>query len=121
MQSDVDSNGNTISGSKRAKVVGAIGALGVSVEERLLLICASGYALKDGDVRGLSAEAAKKRLIKYILSLKGLNVDEKAEIAKMCGFEVKNGKIVMNINEKSTSTSKRANNVGEIYKKLSIN
>lgn len=93
-ESDKDREGKTIAGSKRAKVVKAIGELGVSAEERLLLICASGYTLKDGDIRGLSAEAAKRRLLKYILSLKGASAAEKAEIAEMCGFEVKNGKIV---------------------------
>jgi hypothetical protein len=107
MQSDVDSNGNTISGSKRAKVVKAIGALGVSVEERLLLICASGYALKDGDIRGVSAEAAKKRLLKYILNLRGLSADERAEIAVMCGFEVRNGRIVNNFSKKLKKISKK--------------
>jgi hypothetical protein len=107
IESDVDGNGNTISGSKRAKVVKAIGALGVSVEERLLLICASGYALKDGDIRGVSAEAAKKRLLKYILNLRGLSADERAEIAVMCGFEVRNGKIINNFSKKLKKISKK--------------
>lgn len=107
IESDVDSNGNTISGSKRAKVVKAIGALGVSVEERLLLICASGYALKDGDVRGLSADGAKRRLLKYILNLRGLSADERAEIAVMCGFEVRNGKIINNFSKKLKKISKK--------------
>jgi hypothetical protein len=95
-ESDKDREGKTIAGSKRAKVVKAIGELGVSAEERLLLICASGYSLKDGDIRGLSAEEAKTRLLKYILKLKGVSAAEKAEIAEMCGFEVKNGRIVRN-------------------------
>ena len=107
MQSDVDDNGNTISGSKREKVVKAIGGLGVSVEERLLLICASGYALKDGDVRGLSADGAKRRLLKYILNLRGLSADERAEIAVMCGFEVRNGKIINNFSKKLKKISKK--------------
>ena len=93
-ESDKDREGKTVAGSKRAKVVKAIGELGVSAEERLLLICASGYTLKDGDIRGVSAERAKARLLKYILSLKGASAAEKAEIAEMCGFEVKNGKIL---------------------------
>ena len=91
--SDVDKNGETVAGSKRRKVVAAISGLGVPVEQRLLLICASGYALKDGDVRGLTAAAAKKRLLRYILSHRGMSAAEKAEIAEMCGFEVKNGRI----------------------------
>ena len=91
--SDKDKNGETVAGSKRRKVVAAISGLGVPVEQRLLLICASGYALKDGDVRGLTAAAAKKRLLRYILSQRGMSAAEKAEIAEMCGFEVKNGRI----------------------------
>lgn len=105
--SDVDDNGNTISGSKRAKVVQAISSLGVSVEERLLLICASGYALKDGDVRGLSAEGAKTRLLKYILKYKGLSADERLALAEMCGFEVKNGRIVNNFSKNLKKLSKK--------------
>lgn len=94
IESDVDANGETISGSKRKKVVAAISSLGVTTEQKLLLICASGYALKDGDIRGASASAAKKRLLRYIINLRGLTVDERSEIAEMCGFEVKNGRIV---------------------------
>ena len=111
IESDVDDNGNTISGSKREKVVKAIGELGVSVEERLLLICASGYALKDGDVRGLSSDGAKKRLLKYILNLRGLSADEMAEIAVMCGFEVKNGKIINNFSKKSAKNLQKMSKV----------
>lgn len=94
IESDVDEIGNTVSGSKRKKAVAVISSLGVTTEQKLLLICASGYALKDGDIRGVSASAAKKRLLRYIINLRGLTVDERAEIAEMCGFEVKNGRIV---------------------------
>ena len=97
IESDVDANGEIISESKRKKVVAAISSLGVTTEQKLLLICASGYALKDGDIRGVSASAAKKRLLRYIINLRGLTVDERAEIAEMCGFEAKNGRIVKNL------------------------
>ena len=107
IESDKDAQGNTISGSKRAKVVAAINGLGVSSEQRLLLICASGYALKDGDIRGVTAEAAKVRLLKYILRMKGLTADERAEIAEMCGFEVRNGRIVNNFSKKLQKISKK--------------
>ena len=107
IESDVDAEGNTISGSKRRKVVQAISSLGVSVEERLLLICASGYALKDGDVRGLSAEGAKKRILKYILTYKGLSGNERLSLAEMCGFEVKNGRIVNNFSKNLKKLSKK--------------
>ena len=94
LTSDIDRRGNVISGSKRKKVVAAINSLGVSTEKKLLLICAKGYSLQDNDIRGLSAEKAKKYLLRYILSLKGKTKAEKAEIAELCGFEVVNGRIV---------------------------
>ena len=99
IESDVDRTGKTIAGSKRAKVVKAISGLGVTTEQKLLLICASGYTLKDGDIRGVSADAAKSRLLRYILRLKDLTADEKAAIAEMCGFEVKNGRIINNLSK----------------------
>ena len=91
--SDVDRRGNVIAGSKRKKVVAAINAMNVPDEQKLLLICAQGYSLQDGDLRRLSATDAKKRLLRYILSLK-VSKAEKEEMAKMCGFEVKNGRII---------------------------
>ena len=94
LTSDIDRRGNVISGSKRKKVVAAINSLGVSTEKKLLLICAKGYSLQDNDIRGLSAEKAKKYLLRYILSLKGKTKAEKAEIAELCGFEVVNGRII---------------------------
>lgn len=93
LTSDTDKLGNAISGSKRKKVVGAINQLDISSEQKLLLICAKGYALKDGDLRGLSAERAKKLLLRYILRMGKLNKQQKAELAAMCGFDVKNGRI----------------------------
>ena len=95
LTSDTDKFGNTISGSKRAKVVAAINQLDVSSEQKLLLICAKGYALKDGDLRGLSAERAKKLLLRYILRMGKLNKQQKAELAALCGFEVRNGRIML--------------------------
>ena len=94
LTSDIDRRGNVISGSKRKKVVAAINSLGVSTEKKLLLICAKGYSLQDNDIRGLSAEKAKKYLLRYILSLKGKTKAEKAEIAELCGFEIVNGRII---------------------------
>lgn len=94
IKSDVDRKGNVISGSKRKKVVAAINSLGLSTEKKLLLIFAKGYSLQDGDIRGVKADAAKKRLLRYILRLSGKTKEEKAAIAEMCGFEVKNGRII---------------------------
>jgi hypothetical protein len=93
--SDKDYQGNTISGSKRKKVVSSIKSMDLSAEQKLLLICASGYSLQDNDLPRMSAENAKKRVLRYILSLKGATQAEKTMIAEMCGFEVKNGRVVI--------------------------
>ena len=42
----------------------------------------------------MTAVNAKKRLLRYILNLKGATQTEKTELAEMCGFEVKNGRVV---------------------------
>jgi hypothetical protein len=94
IDSDKDKDGNTVSGSKRKKVVTSIKQMNVSPEQKLLLICASGYSLQDNDLPGMSAENAKKRLLKYILNLNGVTQEEKMFLAQICGFEVKNGRIV---------------------------
>ena len=85
---DTDRRGNTVSGSKRKKIVSIINSLNVSREQKLLLIASKGYSLQDGDVRGLSANAAKKRLLSYIIKLRGLSKNEKAALAEACGFTV---------------------------------
>lgn len=94
-ESDKDKNGKTVSGSKRKKTIAAINSLSLTAEKKLLLICSKGYSLADGDVRGLTAEQAQKRLLKYIISMPGKTKEERARIAEMCGFAVKNGKILL--------------------------
>ena len=85
LESDKDKNGNTVSGSKRKKVVSAIEALNLSTDEELLLIASHGYSLTDTE---------KRRLLKYILRKK-MTKAEKEELAEKCGFKVKNGKIIL--------------------------
>lgn len=92
--SDKDAQGNTVGGSKRKKVVASIKSMKITADQKLLLICASGYALQDNDLPRMSAVNAKKRLLRYILNLKGATQTEKTELAEMCGFEVKNGRVV---------------------------
>ena len=84
IKADTDKNGNTISGSKRKKVIAAIDKLNLSEEKRLLLIASKGYSL---------SESERTKLLRYINSLK-LTESSKKVLAEMCGFEVKNGKIV---------------------------
>lgn len=95
IEPDTDRRGEKIEGSKRKNTIAAINKMNATREEKLLMIVASGYALKDGDIRGLTAANAKRLLLKYILSMKGTQ-EEKAALAEACGFEVKNGKILKN-------------------------
>lgn len=99
--SDKDRNGNTIAGSKRKKVVSYINKLGLSRNQKLLLITSMGYSPADGDVVGMDAESAKKSLLRYILTLKGASKEERAEIASICGFETKNGAILNTFHAKT--------------------
>lgn len=92
IRSDVGLDGKAVAGSKRKKTVAAINTLNVSVEQKLLLICSKGYSLRDGDLK-MTAAIAKKKLLRYILALK-ISKAEKMALAEMCGFEVKNGRIV---------------------------
>ncbi len=94
IESDVDKNGKTISGSKRKKVIAAIDSLSIRREQKLLLICYKGYSIQDNDIPGVSAVNAKKLLLRYILGLSGITQAEKAKLAEICGFEVKNGRIL---------------------------
>lgn len=90
--SDVDSKGNTISGSRKKKTIAYLLKQSLSDGERLLVMCYRGYSIQDGDYKGYTEQRAKIILLKYILSLKATQA-EKAKIAAECGFSVKNGKI----------------------------
>lgn len=90
--SDVDSKGNTISGSRKRNTVAYLLKQNLSDGERLLVMCYRGYSIQDGDYKGYSEQRARIILLKYILSLKATQA-EKAKIAAECGFSVKNGKI----------------------------
>lgn len=92
IMSDVDSKGNTISGSRKKKTIAYLLKQSLSDGERLLVMCYRGYSIQDGDYKGYTEQRAKIILLKYILSLKATQA-EKAKIAAECGFSVKNGKI----------------------------
>jgi hypothetical protein len=64
-------------------------------EQKLLLLCALGYTVKSGDIQGLSKAAAERKLLSYIMKLSGVSKANKETLAKMCGFSVKNGRIVL--------------------------
>lgn len=93
IEADLDKKGEKVAGSRRKKIIKEINKLDLTPEEKMLLIIAKGYAIQDGDIRGMSAEQAKARLKKYIVKHKGLNKAQKEMLAERCGFEVKNGAI----------------------------
>lgn len=95
IESNKDKNGNTVSGSKKAKVISYIMSQDLSLTKKLMLLMAQGYTIADGDVKGLTAKQAKTTVAKYIASL-NLTREEKTELAEMLGFTVKNGKIYFN-------------------------
>ena len=95
IEADTDRKGNKVEGSKRKNTIAAINKMNATREEKLLMIYAAGYAVKDGDIRGVSADGAKSLLLRYILKMNATK-EEKAALAEACGFTVKNGKIVKN-------------------------
>lgn len=78
---------------KREYAVSTIASLDLTKQQRLMLIYALGYTVKDGELWGLTSKAAKTNIARYIRSLKISN-EEKITLAKACGLTVKNGKIV---------------------------
>ena len=94
LESDKDKNGKTVQGSKKKKVMRYLMSQQMTDVERLLILYSLGYTLSDGEYRGWSAKNAKKHLLRFILSKRNATAEEKAYLAQMCGFSVKNGKIV---------------------------
>jgi hypothetical protein len=85
IKSDTDKKGNTITGSKKAKVIEKIDSLNVTKDEKLLLIAYSGYIIDDAKDR--------ERLIKYVNKIT-LSASQKKELAEILGFDYQNGKII---------------------------
>lgn len=93
IESDKNSKGETISGSKKKNTVKYLLKQNLSDGERLLILCYRGYSIQDGDYKGYTAKRAKRILLQYILKLKGTQA-EKAVLAEKCGFTVRNGRII---------------------------
>ncbi len=101
--SDKDNRGNTIAGSKKNKLIAYLLTQNLTDEQVLLILAYQGYTVKDTKFKNLSAEQVNKKLLRYILGLKSATQAEKASLAEICGFEVKNGRI---INQTSYKTNK---------------
>lgn len=96
LQSDKDKNGETISGTLRAKVLKEIRKLKLTTDQKLLILASRGYTAKDGDIGGLTAESAQKRLLAYVRRVtSGMSKEEKKEFAKMFGMKLKNNLIFL--------------------------
>lgn len=95
IESDKDSSGKTIRGSKRSKILKLIRQLNITKGEQLLLLSYFGYSVQDGDFPGVTAERAKKYLLQYIMSLKGTSKEQKIQLLELCNFKVENGKVLM--------------------------
>ena len=93
IESEKNSKGETIAGSKKKNTVKYLLEQNLSDGERLLILCYRGYTIQDGDYRGYTAKRAKSILLQYILKLKGTQT-EKATLAEKCGFTVRNGRIL---------------------------
>lgn len=94
LESDKDKSGKTVQGSKKKKIMRYLMRQQMTDTERLLILYSMGYTLSDGEYRGWSTGNIKKRLLRFILSKSSATAEEKAYLAQMCGFTVKNGKIV---------------------------
>jgi hypothetical protein len=95
IEGDKDKNGETISGTKKKKLMQYIWSQDISTTQKLILLMYRGYSVADGEVRGMTARKAKMTVAKYISSL-SVSKDYKKELAEMLGFTVKNGKILYN-------------------------
>ncbi len=93
IESEKNSKGATIAGSKKKNTVKNLLKQNLSDGERLLILCYRGYSIQDGDYKGYTAKRAKRILLQYILKLNGTQA-EKAALAEKCGFTVRNGKII---------------------------
>ena len=91
IESEKNSKGETIAGSKKKNTVKYLLKQNLSDGERLLILCYRGYTIQDGDYKGYTAKRAKRILLQYILKLKGTQA-EKAALAEKCGFTVRNGR-----------------------------
>lgn len=93
MTAETDKQGKAISGTKKKKAIAYLLRQNMTDEERLLILVLSGYSIQDGDFKNMTASAAKKKLLKYILNRSGATANEKIALCNKIGFEVKNGKI----------------------------
>ena len=80
--SDKDENGNTISGSKKEKIVNYINSMRLSATEKAILIKMNGYKIPEYD----------NQIINYVNN-KPLSMQEKVSVLDAIGYTVKDGRV----------------------------
>ncbi len=80
--SNVDKNGNTISGSKKNKVVNYINSMDIPNVQRAILIKLNNYSVDGYD----------EKIINYINSQK-ITIDDKKALYEQLGYKIKNGRV----------------------------
>ena len=90
---DKDSNGDTISGSKKKKIITEIAKLkNTSTAEKLYLIYLEGYTIKSGEIQGYTENSARNAVANWILNMK-LTTAEKVKILEYAGYDVNDGRV----------------------------
>ncbi len=94
IKNNIDSNGKSISGSKKKKVLSEINSTnGLSKEQKLLVAYLEGYTITKGDFTGYDKDIARKTVFDYVNSLK-LSIPEKQKILISAGYKIlQNGNI----------------------------
>lgn len=94
IESDVAANGQTVSGSRKQKLIQYTMSTDLPIVQKLMLIMSSGYSISDGDISGVSAKQVRRVVAQYIAK-SGLSSEEKTALAKMCGLTVGNGRVYL--------------------------
>ena len=94
LKADTNSDGESISGSKKKKVLREIAnTKGLSNEQKFLLTYLEGYAINNGDYVGISKNYARQVVVDYVKKL-NLTKDEKLAILDKAGYKIlKNGNV----------------------------
>lgn len=95
IESDKTLQGTTISGSKKKKVITYLLGQNLTDKQRLLILLLQGYTIQDREYKNYTEEQVKNKLLKYILAMK-ITQSEKEDLLSKIGYEVKNGRVIIN-------------------------
>lgn len=80
--SDKDDEGDSISGSKKKKVINYINSMNLSIPEKAILIKLNGYSLKQYD----------NKIINYVND-RDISMNDKISILEQLGYKIKDGRV----------------------------